>query len=755
MAPSGGRETAGVTTALILRYAAARGGDSAVAEVTSRAGLDGAAPKLLDEASWWTYAEKIALFAAAAEVLDDEQVARHVGETVLDQRVGHSVKLLLRALGSPAQVLREVARTASKFSTVCTMEALEVGRREAVVTYRLHDGHIPNRMDCDYNIGLLSQVSLLFGLPPATVTHPECQVDGADRCTYKVTWTQQSRRPGKARAQRIAYLEDQLATIGERTESLQSTIADLVSPQTLGAILARITTRAATTVRAQAFVLALHPRDDARLEVHHEGLDDDTARAIAEALLEGGATPGWTRLVADIESSRRHYGRLAALYREGHDFFPEEQLLLSTYARHAAIALDAATALHKARERERTATLLLRLARELSEATDSESVAQRLADAVPALVDAQRAVVYLYDSETKTLFARATNGYPEEVAETLKGLVFSPEDTPFFEEIETDPEPRHYRAATETDPLVKRYMEAYGAAETFVVPIRSHGRLLGLVTATQPTGAEPLVVDSSLKERLTGLADEAALAFEKVRLLEGERATIEALREADRFKAEFLSMVSHELRTPLTAIVGTSRTLSERAELLDDATRDELIASISRRGEQLERLVADLLQASRNIELEIVRSDLAVVARRAAEDAERLNPQVSVVFEGAEPAPALADPNRVSQVLDNLITNAIKYASEGTIRVGARRRRDKIELWVADEGPGMTSDLLRRVFEPFVQGGADTESSRRGVGLGLYISRRIAEAHGGSLQLESEPGRGTTATLTLPMSGPR
>ena len=755
MAGNGGRDTAGVTTSLILRYVSAQGGDDAVDEVIERSGVGAPRSELLDESGWWTYDQKIALFDAAAEVLDDEIVARHIGETVLQQRVGNSVKLLLRTLGSPGQVLREIARTASKFSTVCTMEAPQVDRSEAVVTYRLDDGFTPSRMDCDYNVGLLSQVSVLFGLPPATVKHPECQVNGAERCVYKVAWTELSRRPARAREQRIAYLEDQLATIGERTEALQSTIADLVSPQAVGSILARITSRAASAVRAQAFVLAIRAGAEGEMEVHHEGLDDATAREIATALLDGEETPRWTRLDADIETARRHHGRLTALYDKGHEFFPEEERLLATYARHAAIALDAATALKRARDRERTATLLLRLARELADATDSDAVAQRLAEAVPALVDAERTVVYLYDSETKSLFARATHGYPEAVAETLRGLVFSPEDTPFFEEIETDPQPRHYRAATEKDPLVRRYMEAYGAAETFVVPIRSQGRLLGLVTATQPTGAPPLVVDQSLQDRLTGLADEAALAFEKVRLLEAERATIEALREADRFKADFLSMVSHELRTPLTTIVGMSRTLSERADQLDDATRDELIASISRRGEQLERLVADLLQASRNIELEVERVDLTEVARRATDDAQKLNPQVNIVFEAPQATPALADANRVSQVLDNLITNAIKYASEGTIRVATRRRGDQIELRVSDEGPGMTEDLLRRVFEPFVQGEMDTEAKRRGVGLGLYISRRIAEAHGGTLQLESEPGRGTTATLLLPISGPR
>lgn len=220
------RETSGVTTRLIVRYVRERGGDEAVARVLERAGSRRTAAELEDESAWTSYAEKIALFRAAAEVFDDADVARRIGETVIKERVGLGVKVLLRSLGSPNQVLREVSRTAAKFSTTCDMRTYGESRSHATVSYRLQDGYQPDASDCAYNQGLLSQVPVLFGMAAAEIEHDICQVNGADRCVYVVAWKR--RRLGKRR-RRIQLLEDQLRTVSERADALQLHIIDLVS----------------------------------------------------------------------------------------------------------------------------------------------------------------------------------------------------------------------------------------------------------------------------------------------------------------------------------------------------------------------------------------------------------------------------------------------------------------------------------------------------------------------------------------------
>src|SRR5579872_725075 len=203
-------ETSGLTTRAIVRYIRSVGGDDAVRRVLERSGIARSLAQLEDESSWSTYEEKIGLFDAAAEVLDDPAVARHIGETVLRLRVGMGVVVLLRALGSPELVLRNISATAAKFSSCCTMRTLDASPAGARVTYRLHDGYRPSGHDCNYNVGLLSQVSELFGLPPALVTHPSCQVTGAQECVYDLRWPRHSRLPWVRRRSRAAYLADQV-----------------------------------------------------------------------------------------------------------------------------------------------------------------------------------------------------------------------------------------------------------------------------------------------------------------------------------------------------------------------------------------------------------------------------------------------------------------------------------------------------------------------------------------------------------------
>jgi diguanylate cyclase (GGDEF)-like protein len=530
------RDSSNITIALLLGYVSSQGGDEAVAAVLDLAGEKRPLAELNDETRWSTQEQKIALLEAAAAVLDDPEVGRHVGETVLQQRAGFALRLVLRTVGSPRALCRSIAKASAKFSTNYVCEALSVSRNGAVVSSRILEGYEPSRLDCDYTWGLLSQIPALFGLPPAAVSHHQCQVDGAEACIYQLHWRARYRMPWRKRAARVDYLTDQLHTLTEHYEALQSTLVDLVSPADVDTVLARIAARAASAVRAQKFVLAVSSDD--QLAVHHDGMTDQEALALAKDILVPDPDDrGGSRLIVDVASARQTYGRLAAVYGAEHSFFPEEHRLLATYARQAAVALDAATALEEARVRGETANTLLDLARSLARATTTGEVAQRLAEAVPAVVGSQRASVLLWDPARQEL---AVHGRGGDAMSRPGQTIIRISDTPELGALLTSLEPRHLRRDSVADPFIGQMLANADLEEVLVVPIVINGDLFGAVSASRESGAPALPERAQLEERMSGMADQAALAFEKVRLLEQERAAVSRLQR-DEEHIKFLA----------------------------------------------------------------------------------------------------------------------------------------------------------------------------------------------------------------------
>ena len=174
-ATGGRQDISGALTSVIVRYVRARQGDQAVAEVLALAHETRAPAVLEDPTSWSTHEEAVALFEAAAQITSDPEIGRHVGEEMLRQHDGTEVAELLRSLGSPGELLRNVAAAAAKFSTVSTMEALEVGDAHAVVRSSMRPGFSRDPQLCEFTKGMLSQVPVLFGLVPAVVAESECQ----------------------------------------------------------------------------------------------------------------------------------------------------------------------------------------------------------------------------------------------------------------------------------------------------------------------------------------------------------------------------------------------------------------------------------------------------------------------------------------------------------------------------------------------------------------------------------------------------
>lgn len=219
----------------------------------------------------------------------------------------------------------------------------------------------------------------------------------------------------------------------------------------------------------------------------------------------------------------------------------------------------------------------------------------------------------------------------------------------------------------------------------------------------------------------------------------------------------FLGIVSHDLRNMLTGIVGFAALIAKEARATDQPERiPALTQSIQRSGARMNRLIGDLVDVA-SIEAGVlgVAREVGDVAPVVVEAVDAFQAHASArsvsLTADIEPASVLLafDPARILQVLTNLLSNAIKFTpAGGSVVVRSRRVDDEVVISVSDTGPGIPSDQLEAVFARFVQ---VTKNDRRGVGLGLYISRSIVQGHGGRIWAENRPGGGATFSFTLPI----
>ena len=556
------QDISGALTNVIVRYVRALVGDEGVQQMVDLAHEARPVSALEDPTSWSSHDEAIALFEAASEVTGDPQVGLHVGAEMLRQHDGTEVANLLRSLGSPGELLRNVTAAAAKFSTVSTMEPLEVGDAHAVVRAITRPGFLRYPQLCDFTKGLLSQVPVLFGLVPAVVAEPECQAKGGRFCLYSVAWeagqwsTFVDQRSSlytaawddegviEARSEieldehtRIAALEEQVSQLARRLEGVYSTAADLLAADQIDGVLSRITARAANAVNAPQYLLVVQTAPDAPVRLHHHGFSPDEARTLALELLEEQPdNRQGSRLIVDI-ASRRHYGRLAAVYPEGMQFFAQEQRTLTVYADYAATALDVVTSLEEARRSSATAGALLEFARALSGVDTVDQVTRQLAETIPVVAGCERSTVLLWDPDSETLVAPpgapGTPGAPSvggagdgvgpvtgEPGASDEGLIVHRADTPIIEALLHSREIVVVDRDT-TDPFSHRLLVDTGTAASVIVPLFSGEEFLGIVTADFEHRMDPgLRTDHDLHELLTGLADQAVTALQNARLHE-------------------------------------------------------------------------------------------------------------------------------------------------------------------------------------------------------------------------------------------
>jgi signal transduction histidine kinase len=246
-----------------------------------------------------------------------------------------------------------------------------------------------------------------------------------------------------------------------------------------------------------------------------------------------------------------------------------------------------------------------------------------------------------------------------------------------------------------------------------------------------------------------------ASAVQNIRAYEAERKTVDELRRLSALRADFVSLVSHELRTPMAAVIGSAQTLQQRWRELSPDQRESFLELISGETGRLATLISDVLDTSRieagTFTFRFSDVDVGQLVRDSVATAQVGQDEVRLRAEVREPLPSVhGDFERLRQVLMNLLDNAIKYSpADGRVDVRAYAENGRVRVDVRDVGPGIAWEDQRLIFEKFgrVTGAGAT---RPGTGLGLFIARSIAEAHGGSLEVWSTPKQGSTFTLELP-----
>jgi GAF domain-containing protein/anti-sigma regulatory factor (Ser/Thr protein kinase) len=447
--------------------------------------------------------------------------------------------------------------------------------------------------------------------------------------------------------------------------------------------------------------------------------------------------------------------------------FSEKQIaLLKTFADQAVIAIENVRLFQELQARTgelarsvQQLTALGEVGQAVSSTLDLQTVLSTIVAHAVQLSGTYAGIIYEYDELSEEFHLRASYRMEEELVEIYRATPIRfgqgatgrsaatrvPVQVPDILE-------QQESTATRARPVLSRL----GYRSVLAVPLLREARLMGALTVYR---REPGSFADEVVNLLQTFATQSALAIQNARLFREIEEKGRQIEAANRHKSEFLANVSHELRTPLNAIIGFSEVLGERMFGELNEKQAEYTEDILSSGRHLLSLINDILDLAKieagRMELELTKFDLPSAVENALILVRERTTRHGIKLERVideKLGDFVGDERKVKQILLNLLSNAVKFTPEGgQIKVEASLGDSAAIVSVTDTGIGIAAGDQEAIFEEFRQVGSDYTRKREGTGLGLSLTKKLVEMHGGKIWVESEPGKGATFTFTLPI----
>ncbi|MET0650319.1 MAG: ATP-binding protein [Pyrinomonadaceae bacterium] len=748
--------------------------------------------------AWGTQRDATAMREAEEELRRGDERYRSLLENANDIVYSHDLQgkyfTINRAGAELTGYTREEILGGLNIAQVVAPEHLELARR--MTEQKLRDPSRPTVYEVDIiardgrrlTLEVSTRIAYRDGQPVAVEGIARDVTERARAAQERERLLQEARAARDEAEEALARRRD----VEERLRTLVDASASLLgSPQT-EVVLPAVLALSHRLVAADAYAIWRYfERESAWVVVASSGLSEEYGRGRVEVTSLTPRLPEGPLAVEDVlddpalEGRRETYrregvrslltlplrahgetvGTLVFYYREPRRFAETDVVVATALANLAASALRTAELYDEqlrlrgeAQAAERRATFLAEATTLLSSSLDYEKTLEAVAHAaVPWVADWCGVDILGDDGQVRRLAVAHVDPAKVEWARELQERYPYDPDAPrgvpevmrtgraeLYSEI-----PDELLVAAAKDEEHLRIMRDLGFNSAMLIPLAAHGRSFGAITfVTAESGRRYGAEDLAFAE---DLARRAALAVENARLYR-------QAQEANRIKDEFLATLSHELRTPLTAILGWASMLAEGSLNTHEAER--AVAAIGRNARAQKQIVEDVLDVSRiitgKLRLEMRPVELRALVQDSVESV-RPSAEAKGVYLSTLLAPEVgavtADPDRLQQVMWNLLTNAVKFTpAGGRVEVELRRDGARAAVRVSDTGQGIEPEFLPHVFERFRQADMGTTRQHGGLGLGLAIVRHLAELHGGDVTAESAGrGQGSTLTLRLPL----
>jgi signal transduction histidine kinase/DNA-binding response OmpR family regulator len=459
--------------------------------------------------------------------------------------------------------------------------------------------------------------------------------------------------------------------------------------------------------------------------------------------------------VFPIKSKTRIVGTIICIGQESRRLTPSEVQLIMSMVGQIGISVENATLFQETVARAKELSALYAVATEVNRSLDLDILLRSVMHKVLEIFHFDAARIYRLDAERKDLRLIAHHGFSKDATPAQSyprgtgviGRVFETGEPLFFEDIQNDPEFRRL--------AYKRIAFRAGFRGGFFIPIRVKDETEGVMNILSKEIHHFSPGDIQL---IHAIADHLGIALLNASLYEQTKTQAQALQRSNMVKDQFLSVMSHELRTPLSIIMGHAGMTTEG--ILGNVTQrqKESLNKIMRSAEELLTMVNGIMEVTK-LEAEVAKVERIEFGLEeflgGLETAYSypLAKEFTLTWNVPPNLPVIrTDREKLRQILQNLINNAIKFTEKGSVTISAQHHpvTESMEFKVADTGIGISKETLPLIFEKFRQLDSSNSRSHGGAGLGLYIVKHFSEMLGGTVRVESELGRGSTFVVTIP-----